>query len=193
MSAEWVQVSTIEEWSRRARAGGPDHEVADCGSESSHLRRLRALLCVPMRPGDSVEDLGCGTGRLADLLPEDVTYEGLDWSEEVVELARQRRPGKRFRVGGVAELRPADWILASGPFNYAQGWRRDLTALAVRTMWAHSRKGIALTALRVPSSGRLAYTPEELIGYVAGCDWDAVHVDRSYLPNDLCFAAWRVG
>lgn len=191
MSGEWVDANTIESWNRRAEAGGPDHTVADCGSEGSHLRRLEALLRLPLRSGDHLEDLGCGTGRLADLLPREISYEGLDWSEQVIALARTRRPDRRFRLGGVGDLAPADWIVASGPFNYARGWSREDTAAALRTMWDRSRRGIAVTVLRAASEDRLAYAASELIGYLEGCDWVHVRADRSYLPNDLCVAAWR--
>ena len=136
-------------------------------------------------------EFGCGTGRLADLVPPGVHYAGLDWSEAAVTLARRRRPHSTFRCGSVADLTPHDWVVASGPFNYAKGWSRHQTAEAVAAMWDASRRGIALTVLRIPADGRLHYGGGELISFLAGCDWSRLELDRSYLPNDLCLRAWR--
>ena len=187
----WLAVSSPKSWDSHARAGGPDHRVADCGSAESHERRLRALLRLPIAGGDTLLEFGCGTGRLADLLPPGVRYAGLDWSAEVVALARQRRPHATFGRGSVADLTPHDWVVASGPFNYAQGWSRSQTAAAFSAMWAASRRGIAVTVLRTPAGGRLHYGGGELVSFLAACDWSHLELDRSYLPNDMCLRAWR--
>jgi SAM-dependent methyltransferase len=189
--ASWIAESTPEAWDERARAGGPDHMVADCGSSESHERRLRAVLRLPLEPGNSVLELGCGTGRLADLLPDGVAYEGVDWSAAVIDEARARRPSLHFRVGGVGDLADADWIVASGPFNYAHGWSKAQTAEALVQMWGRSRRGIAVTVLRVPAEGRLHYEALELAAFLDGEGWAELQLDRSYLPNDLCLRAWR--
>ena len=165
--------------------------IADCGSVESHERRLRAILRLPFRSGDTLVEVGCGTGRLADLVPAEVGYEGLDWSPAAVEEARARRPHARFRHGTEDDLEAADWIVASGPFNYADGWSKERTATAMRKMWQASRRGISVTVLRVPAEGRLHYCAVELAGFVEGLDWSELQLDRSYLPNDLCLRVWR--
>ncbi len=187
----WVRTSTPAEWSRRALAGGPDHVVADCGSPESHELRLRAVLHLPFRTGDTLVELGCGTGRLADLLPSEVSYQGIDWSPAVIDEARARRPAVRFNVGVEDDLPAADWVVASGPFNYRAGWSKQRTTNAIQKMWRASRVGIAVTALRTPAPNRLHYQPGELLGMVEGLDWSELQVDRSYLPNDICLSAWR--
>ncbi len=190
-SSRWLARSAPETWGALARSEGPDYLVADCGSPESHERRLRAILRIPLVPGDTLVELGCGTGRLSDMLPEGVTYEGLDWSAEVVRLAAQRRPGVRFRHGTEDDLTRADWIVASGPFNYAVGWSKERTAAAIAAMWRSSRRGIAVTFLRVPTDQRLHYHPNELQRFVDGLDWIELQMDQSYLPNDICLRAWR--
>jgi SAM-dependent methyltransferase len=187
----WLPTSTPETWDELARSDGPDHAIADCGSTESHERRLHAVLRLPFRPGETLLELGCGTGRLADLVPDGVTYEGLDWSAEMVELAQKRRPHIAFRQGTQDDLTPADWVVASGPFNYDDGWSKDRTAESFAAMWRASRRGIAVTVLRVEAERRLHYSPEELLSFVAELDWGQVELDRSYLPNDLCVRLWR--
>ena len=138
-----------------------------------------------------MQELGCGTGRLADLIPIGVSYEGLDWSADVVGTARTRRPEACFRQGAEDDLTTSDWIVASGPFNYEHGWSKERTAASIRKMWRASRRGIAVTVLRVPAEGRLYYQPAELWELLQDLDWSGLEFDRSYLPNDLCLRAWR--
>jgi SAM-dependent methyltransferase len=187
----WLTESSPQAWDSYASAGGPDYLIADCGSPESHERRLRALLQLPIEEGDTLLEFGCGTGRLADFVSRGVRYEGLDWSREVITLARRRRPHGAFRCGSVGDLGPSDWVVASGPFNYAEGWSKSQTAEAVSAMWEASRRGIALTVLCIPADGRLQYDGGELISFLGARDWSHVELDRSYLPNDMCLRAWR--
>lgn len=187
----WLTESSPGAWDSYARKGGPDYLIADCGSQESHERRLRSVLRLPIKAGDSLLEFGCGTGRLADLVPDGVRYEGLDWSGEVITLARHRRPQSTFRCGSISDLTPRDWVVASGPFNYAKGWSKRQTAEAVTAMWDMSRRGIALTVLGVPVDGRLHYGGEELVSFLGARDWSRLELDRSYLPNDICLRAWR--
>lgn len=187
----WLTESSPDAWDSYASNGGPDYLIADCGSPESHERRLRAILRLPINEGETVLELGCGTGRLSDLLPQSVRYEGLDWSPEIIAKARHRRPHKAFRCGTITDLTSHDWMVASGPFNYSRGWSKSQTAEAVAAMWNASRRGIAVTALCIPIDGRLHYAADELISFLAACDWSQLELDRSYLPNDICLRAWR--
>jgi SAM-dependent methyltransferase len=187
----WLTESSPQAWDSYASDGGSDHLIADCGSAESHERRLKALLRLPIEGGDTLLEFGCGTGRLADFVPSSVRYEGVDWSREIITLARRRRPHGTFRCGSIVDLTPHDWVVASGPFNYANGWSRSQTAEAVSVMWDSSTRGIALTVLRVPANGRLHYGGGELISFLARRDWSHLELDRSYLPNDICLRAWR--
>jgi SAM-dependent methyltransferase len=187
----FLSESSPQAWDSYVRQGGPDYLIADCGSPESHERRLGAILRLPLMESDTFLELGCGTGRLADLVPEGVRYAGLDWSEQVVAQARHRRPNVAFRRGSLGDLTPHDWVVASGPFNYARGWSKRQTAAAIAAMWSASRRGIAVTVLHTPAEGRLHYETEELLSYLAGGDWSQLELDRSYLPNDICLRAWR--
>lgn len=187
----WLTESSAQAWDSYASKGGPDYLIADCGSPESHERRLKALLRLPIEAEDTVLEFGCGTGRLADFMPRGVRYEGLDWSREAITLARRRRPHSAFSCGSTGELTPHDWVVASGPFNYARGWSKSQTAEVVFAMWNASRRGIALTVLCIPADGRLCYGGDELISFLAACDWSHAELDRSYLPNDMCLRVWR--
>ena len=62
-------------------------------------------------PGERVLDLGCGNGRLLQIFKNvAVDYFGIDSSEKLIEIAREKYPEDRFRV--------ADAFNLSFPDNY---------------------------------------------------------------------------
>jgi len=68
-----------------------------------------------VQPGERVLDIGCGTGRLLEALPE-VAYVGLDPNAEYVASARRRYGGRAaFRHADVSSVD----LTADGPFDVA--------------------------------------------------------------------------
>lgn len=55
------------------------------------------------KPGDKILDLGCGNGRMAEIFADSqVSYLGVDNSEELIKIARERfkeQPWAKFEVG----------------------------------------------------------------------------------------------
>lgn len=78
-----------------------------------------------VQPGDTVVDIGCGTGRILDSLPPRIQYYGYDLSEEYIRRARARY-GQRasFECADVSDfaLGPrrsgADVVLALGVIHH---------------------------------------------------------------------------
>ena len=57
------------------------------------------------KDGDTVLDLGCGNGRLYQMLAKkQVQYVGLDQSEELLKIAREKFPDAEFVVGEMSDL-----------------------------------------------------------------------------------------
>lgn len=59
-----------------------------------------------MKP-KNVLDIGCGTGRWADLLPVD-DYTGIDFASHLIDLAREQHPDKKFQVADVVDFEPSE-------------------------------------------------------------------------------------
>jgi SAM-dependent methyltransferase len=64
-------------------SGWSEHAYASTTAYLAHRAELVRRLGPPLRPGDTVLDLACGDGGLADHLPEQ-RYLGVDASEEMV-------------------------------------------------------------------------------------------------------------
>jgi len=58
-----------------------------------------------VQKGDKVLDAGCGNGRLLELLPEQVEYLGVDSSEKLIKICRERFSSYRFRVMDILNLK----------------------------------------------------------------------------------------
>lgn len=62
-----------------------------------------------VRPGMTIVDLGCGNGRLVQLLEGmPIEYIGVDQSEGLIALARKKFPQERFLVGELTNTRLQD-------------------------------------------------------------------------------------
>ena len=118
--AAWEQsglpADAFEDWltDRVARrpAGRRAREVY--GADDVHEFARRAVLeALALEPGDRLLDVGCGGGLLLrDALSSGATVTGLDHSEEMVQLARERAAGAEVVLGSAERL-----PFASGSFT----------------------------------------------------------------------------
>lgn len=73
-------------------------------STRSHPWPEFAFLQHLIKPGVQLVDVGCGNGRLADELPKDVIYTGVDVSEKLLAIAQTRFPQHHFVPGSMLAL-----------------------------------------------------------------------------------------
>jgi len=99
--------------------------IHDVGHADFALRSAPGILEILGEngvPDGLVVDLGCGSGQWArELLQAGYRVLGIDISEAMIEIARQKAPGAEFRVGSLfeAELPPCDAVTAvSEVLNY---------------------------------------------------------------------------
>jgi cyclopropane fatty-acyl-phospholipid synthase-like methyltransferase len=171
-------------WDRQAALEGPEHEVAMWGSKESQVGRLiRAVEAAGVEPGDSVLDWGCGTGVLADLVPE-CDYLGMDPSEEMVKRARALRPHREFELLTYPP-RHFDHIFAIACWGISP-WTEWDTYGQIRELAKTGCRSFT-TCLRTKKG-----TEDEHVGHAVRCVAELAEslsecwvLDRSYHPREL--------
>lgn len=172
----WDAPDGVEEW----EAAG--------WSEMGQTRRM--MVCVAhlaARPGETVLDYGCGTGRLRAFLPPGVGYVGYDPSPGMLARAARERPDSRL-VGELGRDVTFDHVVAVGPWNLGVGKARAAEEIAwlwgcvaARTLVASLYRGDDVSCTRW-EAGEVA----ELAASLAA-SWT---VD-AHLPNDLVMVVRR--
>ena len=110
--AAWQQAALspdgFEDWltDRVARRPGGRRAREVYGADDVHDFARRAILdALALRPEDRLLDVGCGGGLLLrDALGSGATVTGLDHSEEMVRLARERAPEAEVVLGRAEHL-----------------------------------------------------------------------------------------
>jgi trans-aconitate methyltransferase len=156
MSDELVR-SVVDYYAGRFAEHGATARGVDWNGEESQRLRFRQLLRLHEGDGPfSVVDFGCGYGALAAYLSEryeTYAYRGFDLAETMIAEARNAFAGdaRTAFVSDWAELRPADYVVASGVFNVRLGatvesWQAYVVETLDR-LWELSERGIAVNLL----------------------------------------------
>lgn len=92
------------------------------GGKKGRAEFMRSYLKI--QPGESLFDIGCGTGTVIEWLPEGVKYVGFDVSEQYVNEAREKYGDRaefvHAAVGDMPEVEEGtfDWVLALGVLHH---------------------------------------------------------------------------
>jgi SAM-dependent methyltransferase len=175
---------------------GANHLALNWGSEAGQTLRFSVLAGVGDMRGRSVLDVGCGLGDFAGWLDANdiaAEYVGLDLTADLVAVARQRHPGRRFVHGSITD--PAvlagdmfDFVVASGIFatyhQHAQSWMER----AVTRMWSLARHGVAFNSLSSWSPtrdpGEYYANPETVLSFCRSLT-TRIAMRHDYHPRDF--------
>ena len=104
---------TTEKYSRKAERWSQD-AYADAVTYFGRRGEVILALGPALHPGDTLLDLACGDGALADYLPG-IRYTGLDASPDMVEVGRRR--GRDLALGDLNDYEPAEPVTATTCFR----------------------------------------------------------------------------
>jgi phosphatidylethanolamine/phosphatidyl-N-methylethanolamine N-methyltransferase len=82
-----------------------------------HPGRLRAIQRMDIQPGERVLEVGVGTGINLSLYPKHCAVTGIDFSESMLEKARERAAVKAIRNARLLQMDAADLKFADGSFD----------------------------------------------------------------------------
>ena len=112
-------------FSERIRRHGAVPAGVDWNGDEAQIRRFDVLCrMIRLEGGFSVNDLGCGYGKMAEYLADrypGCRYYGYDISEDMVRAALEQHEGRDHvsfvRIDSPSEMRVSDYTVASGVFN----------------------------------------------------------------------------
>lgn len=159
-----------EVWERKGRSNSTDLRTLD-GFENTTIdaaevaRRIIAIL--GLQPGDSVLEVGCGAGMLAQHMPGN--YTGVDYSPAMVARFLALQPGRHAEVSEARALRFADGsfdkVFAFSVFHYFPDEGYVQRAIAEMRRVARHAVFIGDLPMRSHSADHRLYTREQFAGW----------------------------
>jgi SAM-dependent methyltransferase len=139
--------------------------------KENQLKRFQTLIDIGVKSGDSVLDVGCGTGHLVEYFKKNnikTYYTGIDTNEVAIKIAQRIHYfDESYMCGDIFDVKEIyDWGLISGVFNYRFPKVEMLKSIA--HLIEKVNKGIAFNVLKgeikkVPEY--TYYSPEEIHSY----------------------------
>ena len=134
--------------------------------------------------------------RLPECQAVRVDYRGIDVSDEMIRICRERHADHEFHLGSIleAKLPQFDTLVASGIFNRRQQKPEDFLMATVETMFRLCNRGIAFNCLSTHAD---KHEPGEFhadpLAVIARCQSLTTHIryDHSYLPHDFTIALMK--
>ncbi len=156
-SQDWkAKQSDIENYySALINQYGHDPRACDYGRASSQLAKFE-VISAGIRETSALNllDVGCGFADYADYLQangqSNISYYGLDLSQQMIDNARELHPALTFYRGDICELEfdvTFDYVTANGIFYLLGEAAEDYMQTLVARMFALSKKGLIFNSL----------------------------------------------
>lgn len=175
-------MNTPEAWSERATLPGLS---AVMWSPDGQDDRFAAVLKVfDTTNGMTVLDFGCGTGGFCRFFPPQ-NYLGYDWSEGMVERAKQEHPAYAFTSS--LTWQHFDLVACIGTFNLPGSFKETWETL--NSLWVRTESVLAVSLYQGADRSCLSYDEFDL------CEFAAARAERwrieKHRHNDLLLSMWR--
>lgn len=167
----------IARYNDRLEKHGPGISALASGTEERRKIRFDVLIDIGITPGSKVLDLGCGLGDFASYLDSkglDIDYTGVDINPNLIELAKEHHPDKKFICADIQteDCGKFDYIVSTSCFNLKLENENNYAFISslLKRCYEISSKGVAIDFLSkwVDFQGN----PEEAFYYDAGKCFD---------------------
>ncbi|MFC1553944.1 methyltransferase domain-containing protein [candidate division KSB1 bacterium] len=180
-----------------------DH-VHALGWESDHTQKMRFWVLSEIEDlnGASILDVGCGKGDLLAFFSEQdirVEYYGVDFSKELITMAKQQYPEANFFYRDFLEdsfYPEIDYTISSGIANIRTPKNKEYIQEVISKMVSISKKGAAVNMLSSysPETGKdpgiYYFSPEEMLKFAKKLSSDII-LRHDYLPNDFTLYIYK--
>lgn len=119
-----INESIADYYDKKIIEHGPTPNGVDWKNDEAQVVRLRELMkIIGSKEKFSILDVGCGYGKLYELLQNefvDFEYTGIDHSREQIRIAQSRHQNNskvKFKMAGSEINEKYDYVVASGVFN----------------------------------------------------------------------------
>lgn len=137
---------------------GPTHEAVQYSSKQSQFKRFE-ILASPIKPTDSVIDVGCGLGDMLTYLRKEKDFKGqylgLDFVPEFIEHANSKYKNDKIADFIVFDIindqlpRNYDVILLSGVFNNQMEDNWEFISTSIKKMFDSANRLVSFNGLSI--------------------------------------------
>ena len=191
-------------WTKLAEKYGHSTKSLDYSSDEGQKKRFDVVTQVGIEENCSVLDVGCGFGDYFNYLNhskiKNVRYYGIDITEKMVELAKEKNPFADIMQGNFLDLpddKKFDFVINVGFNSVKTGHNWETLTQVLDKMWTLCNKGIAYGAVSTFAQNQNMYeytffvSPIKVIDYVMNNLTHKVVFRHDYMPHDFTIYAYK--
>ena len=174
----------------------------DYRSETSQKTRFDVITQVGINDDCSLLDVGCGFGDYFNYLKQrgikNVKYNGIDLTDKIVNVAKEKNPLANVVQGNVLDLpddKKFDYVVSLGVNGVKTGDNWDNLTSVLDKMWKLCKKGIAYNAVSNFASEQdeqiYFVSPIRVIEHVMNNLTYKVVFRHDYMPHDFTIYVYK--
>jgi 2-polyprenyl-3-methyl-5-hydroxy-6-metoxy-1,4-benzoquinol methylase len=175
----------------------------DYRSETSQKTRFDIITQVGINDDCSLLDVGCGFGDYFNYLKQrgikNVKYNGIDLTDKIVNVAKEKNPLANVVQGNVLDLpddKKFDYVVSVGVNGVKTGDNWDNLTSVLDKMWKLCKKGIAYNAVSNFASEQdeqiYFVSPIRVIEHVMNNLTYKVVFRHDYMPHDFTIYVYKL-
>jgi ubiquinone/menaquinone biosynthesis C-methylase UbiE len=174
----------------------------DYRSETGQKTRFDVITQIGISNDDSLLDVGCGFGDYFNYLKQkgikNIKYNGIDLSDEIVDVANEKNPLINVVQGNVLDLpddKKFDYVISLGFNAVKTGENWETLTAVLDKMWKLCKKGIAYNAVSTfaEEQDKAIYfvSPIKVIDHIMSNLTYKIVFKHDYMPHDFTIYAYK--